>query len=62
MKEWYSENGLKMNANKTRCILFATPNFNKWTETFPITIDNTVKHMGDKSKKPGSNIRQLSFF
>ena len=28
MKEWYSENGLKMNSNKTQCILFATPNFN----------------------------------
>ena len=24
MKEWYSENGLKMNSNKTQCILFAT--------------------------------------
>ena len=22
MKEWYSENGLKMNSNKTQCILF----------------------------------------
>ena len=40
MKEWYSENGLKMNSNKTQCILFATPNFNKWTETFQITIDD----------------------
>ena len=34
MKEWYSENGLKINSNKTKCILSATPNFNKWTETF----------------------------
>ena len=32
MKEWYSENGLKMNSNKTRCIIFATPNFNKRTD------------------------------
>ena len=24
------------------CILFATPNNNKWTETFQITIDDTV--------------------
>ena len=28
MKEWHSENGLKMNSNKTQCILFATPKFN----------------------------------
>ena len=47
-KERYSENGLKMNSNKTQCILFATPNFNKWTETFKITIDDTVRHMEDK--------------
>ena len=33
-KEWYSENGLKMNANKTQAFFFATPNFNKHTETF----------------------------
>ena len=50
MKEWYSENGLKMNSNKTQCILFATPNFNKLTETFQITIDDTVRHMEDKVK------------
>ena len=40
MKEWYSENGLKMNSNKTQCIIFETPNFNKRTETFQITIDD----------------------
>ena len=34
MKEWFSENGLKMNSNETQCILFATPNFNKRTVTF----------------------------
>ena len=51
MKEWYSENGLKMDSNKTQCILFATPNFNKPTETFQITIDDTVRHMEDKVKK-----------
>ena len=31
MKEWYSENGLKMNSNKSQCILFATRKFNKRT-------------------------------
>ena len=45
MKEWCSENGLKMNSNKTKCILFATSNFSKRTETFQITIDDTVRHM-----------------
>ena len=50
MKEWYSENGLKMNSDKTQCILFATQNFNKLTETFQITIDDTVRHMEDKVK------------
>ena len=53
MKEWYSENGLKMNSNKTQCILFATPNFNKRTETFQITIDDTVRQMEDKVKNLG---------
>ena len=53
MKEWYSENGLEMNSNKTQCILFASPNFNKWTETFQITIDDTVQHMEDKVKNLG---------
>ena len=53
MKEWYSENGLKMNSNKTQCILFATPNFNKRTETFQLTIDDTVRHMEDKVKNLG---------
>ena len=32
MQEWHSKNGLKMNSNKTQCILFATPNFNERTE------------------------------
>ena len=27
--KWFDSNGLKMNSNKTQCILFATPNFNK---------------------------------
>ena len=53
MKKWYSENGLKMNANKTQCILFATPNFNKRTETFKIIIGDTVRHMEDKVKNLG---------
>ena len=34
MKEWYSENGLKINSNKTQYIFFATPNFNKLTDHF----------------------------
>ena len=50
MKEWCSENGLKINSNKTQCILFATPNYNKRTETFQIAIDDTVRHMEDKLK------------
>ena len=53
MKEWYSLNGLKMNPNKTQCILFATPNFNKCTETFQLTIDRMVKQMEYKVKKLG---------
>ena len=55
MKEWYSENALKMNSNKTQCILFATPNFNKRIETFKITIDDTVRQMED-SQNPASDI------
>ena len=51
MKECYSENGLKMNSNKSQCIFFAIPNFNKRAETFQITIiDDTVRHMEDKVK------------
>ena len=53
MKEFYSENGLNMNSNKTQCVLFATPNFNKRTELFQITIDDTVKHMEDEVKNLG---------
>ena len=53
MKQWYSENGLKMNSNKTRCIVFATPNFNKRTETFQITNDDTSRHIEDKVKNLG---------
>ena len=52
-KEWYSENGLKMNSNKTQCIIFATPNFNKRSVTFQPTIDGTVMHMEDKVKNLG---------
>ena len=52
MKEWYSENGLKMNSNKTQCILFATPNFIKRTETFQIN-DDTIRHMEDNVKNLG---------
>ena len=53
MIEWYSENGLKMDSNKTQCILFATSKFNKRTETFQIIIDDTVRHMEDKVKNLG---------
>ena len=42
-----------MNSNKTQCILFATPSLNKRTETFQITIDDTVRHMEDKVKNLG---------
>ena len=42
-----------MNSNKTQCILFATQNFNKWTETFQITIDDTGRHTEDKVKNLG---------
>ena len=62
MKEWYCENGLKMNSNKTQCILFATPNFNKRTETFQITIDDTVKQMEDKVKNLVVIFDMQSFF
>ena len=51
-----------MNSNKTQCILFATPNFNKRTETFQITIDDTVRHMEDKVKNLGVIVNsRLSF-
>ena len=53
MKEWYSENGLKMNSNKTQCILFATPNFNKRTGTVQIAIDDTARQREDKVKNRG---------
>ena len=45
MEEWHSENGLKMNSNKTQYIIFATPNFNTPTEAFKITFDDTVSHI-----------------
>ena len=50
MKEWYSENGLTINSNETKCIHFSISNFNKQTETFQITIDIMVRHMNDKVK------------
>ena len=53
MKKWYSENGLKINANITQCIRVATPNFNKRTETFQNTIDNMVQYMEDKVENLG---------
>ena len=42
-----------MNSNKPQCILFATPNFNKRTETFQITNDDRVRHMENKVKHLG---------
>ena len=44
IQEWYSTNGLKMNSNRTQCILFATPNDNKRTESLQITMDGAVTH------------------
>ena len=61
MKEWYSENGLEMNSYLTEYNMFATPNFVKRTETFQITIDDTVSIWKIKSKSLG-DIRQASFF
>ena len=62
MKEWYSENGLKMNSNNTQCIHFATPKFNKWIETFQITIDDTVRNMEDKVKNLGVIVDSHLYF
>ena len=42
-----------MNSNKTQCILFAIPNFNKPTETFQNNNDHTVRHVEDKVKNQG---------
>ena len=54
---------LYYNSNKTQCILFATPKFNKRTETFQITIDDAVRHMEDKVKNLGVIFdSRLSFF
>ena len=50
-----------MNSNKTQCILFATPNFNKRTETFQITIDDTVRPVEDKVKNSVIFDSRLSF-
>ena len=50
MKDWYSENVLKMNPNKAQCILFAAPNSNTRTETFRLIIDGIVNHIYDKEK------------
>ena len=54
MKEFYSENGLKMNSNKTQCILLNSQSSQcKRTETFQIRIDDTLRHMEDKVKNLG---------
>ena len=50
---WCSENGLKMNLDKTQCIIFATSKFNKRTEIFQLIIDRMAKHMEDKVKNLG---------
>ena len=50
MKDWYSKKSTEDDPNKTECILFATPKFNKRTETFKLTIGNMVKHLEDKVK------------
>ena len=41
---------------------FATPNFNERTETFQITIDNTVRHMEDKVKNLGVILDSRIYF
>ena len=61
-KYWYSKNGVKMNPNKTQCILFATPKFNKRTETLQLTIDSIVQHVEDNVKNLGVIFdRRISF-
>ena len=42
MNEWYNENSLKMNSNKTQSTLFATLIFSKQTESFQTTIDSIM--------------------
>ena len=42
-----------MSPNKTECILFATPKFNKRSETFQLTIDSVVKHLVGKVNNLG---------
>ena len=42
-----------MNSNKTECVLFATRNLKKRTETIQITIDDSVRHMEEKVKNLG---------
>ena len=48
MKEWSVKMVWKWIQIKLDAFFFATPNFNKRTETFQITIDNTVRQMNDK--------------
>ena len=43
MKDWYTVYNNGLNINKTQCIPFATPKFNKRTEMFQLTIDSMVK-------------------
>ena len=53
MKDWYSKIGVKMNPNKTQCIVLVTPKLKKRTETFQLTIDSMVKHTEDKVRNLG---------
>ena len=48
---------------KLNAFFLPTPNFDKRTESFQITIDGMVKQMEDQVKNlHGSDIRQSSFF
>ena len=61
MKEWYSENGLKMNSNKTQCILFCNTKFQQTDWDISNTIHDTVRHIED-SQKSWSDFWLSSFF
>ena len=54
MNAWYSKNGLKLNANKTQCIIFGSPRNNKKIgNSFHITLKNSEIKMEDTVKNLG---------
>lgn len=62
MSVWYGENGLKLNAKKTQCIIFGSPQNNKKITKFHITMNNTEIKMEDNVKNLGVWFdRNLSF-